>query len=69
MEAKDLIKALIAAGWTQAEIAERIGIQQPSISKVISGTTADIMSRHYRRLLALHARVCKRRRNAVSVKA
>lgn len=57
MEASELINDLIALGWTQAKIAERVGLQQPAISKVLRGEVSDVMSRSYRRLAALHAEV------------
>lgn len=55
MEARDYVLALTSKGLTQAQIAERTGIPQPTISKVYRGAVADVMSRNYRRLQALHA--------------
>lgn len=57
MEARELIEALIARGWTQQQIGERIGLTQASVSKVARGDVDDVMSRSYRRLEALHAEV------------
>lgn len=57
MEARDLVNALIQAEMTQAAIAERTGIPQPTISKISRGDVKDVMSRNYRRLLALHSEV------------
>jgi transcriptional regulator with XRE-family HTH domain len=54
MEARDLVRALVKSGLTQAAIAERTGIPQPTISKVSRGDVADVLSRNYRKLLALH---------------
>lgn len=54
MEARDYVVALTEKGLTQAQIAERTGIPQPTISKVFRGAVADVMSRNYRRLQALH---------------
>lgn len=57
MEAKDYVTELLAAGMTQAQIAEKTGIQQPTISKVKRGDVEDVLSRNYRRLQDLHAEV------------
>lgn len=57
MEARDYVKALVEAGMTQIAIAEKTGIPQPTISKVMRGEVADVMSRNYRKLQALHAEV------------
>ena len=54
MEAKDFISALIGHGLTQSQIAERTGIPQPSLSKVLRGDVDDVLSRNYRKLQALH---------------
>lgn len=57
MEAKDYVHAIRAAGLTQAQIAERTGIPQPTISKIGRGDVEDVMSKNYRALQALHAEV------------
>lgn len=57
MEARDFIEVLVRAGLTQVEIAARSGIPQPTISKVARGEVADVLSRNYRRLQALHDEV------------
>lgn len=58
MEAKDYVAAIREHGHlTQAQIAERTGIPQPTISKIERGDVADVMSRNYRALQALHAEV------------
>lgn len=57
MEAHEFIHALIAAGLTQSQIAERTGVPQPTISKVMRGEVRDVMSRNYRRIQALHSEV------------
>ena len=57
MEASDLISDLIAKGWTQVQIAERTGIPQPTVSKIVRKDVQDVMSRSYRKLAALHAEV------------
>lgn len=57
MEARDFVEALRGAGLTQVQIAERTGIPQPTISKVERGDVADVLSRNYRKLQALHAEV------------
>lgn len=54
MEAKDFISEILRAGLTQSQIAERTGIPQPTISKVVRGDVADVLSRNYRKLEALH---------------
>jgi transcriptional regulator with XRE-family HTH domain len=58
MEAKEFIAALVARGLTQSQIAERTGIPQPTLSKVLRGDVADVLSRNYRKLQALHDEVC-----------
>lgn len=55
MEAKDYVMGIRAHGLTQAQIAERTGIPQPTISKIERGDVSDVMSRNYRALQALHA--------------
>lgn len=57
MEAKDFVHAIRAAGLTQAQIAERTGIPQPTISKIERGDVKDVMSKNYRALQSLHADV------------
>lgn len=37
----DYVKQIIASGWTQREIASRVGCAQPSIAKIVSGRTVD----------------------------
>jgi len=54
MEAKDYVEAIRAHGLTQVQIAEKTGIPQPTISKIARGDVADVMSRNYRALQALH---------------
>jgi len=55
MEAKDFINELTEiAKLTQSQIAEATGIPQPTISKVARGDVADVLSRNYRKLQALH---------------
>lgn len=59
MEARDYIAELINKGkLTQAQIAERTGMAQPTISKVARGDVKDVLSMSYRRLQALHTEVC-----------
>ena len=55
MEARDYVNALIQLGLTQTVIADQTGIPQPTISKVARGEVADVLSRNYRKLQALHA--------------
>ena len=54
MEPRDLVLALKATGLTQKQIEEATGIPQPAVSKIERGEVADVMSRNYRALLALH---------------
>lgn len=55
MEPKDYVLAIRAFGLTQAEVAARTGIPQPTVSKIERGEVADVMSRNYRALQALLA--------------
>jgi transcriptional regulator with XRE-family HTH domain len=57
MEARDYVIALLNAGLTQAQIAEKTGMGQPTVSKVYRGDVSDVLSRNYRRLQELHAEV------------
>ena len=57
MEAKDFVVAIRKLGLTQAQIAERTGIAQPTISKIERNEVADVMSRNYRALEKLHDEV------------
>ena len=54
MEAKDYVDAIRKMGLTQAQIAEKTGIPQPTISKIERGDVSDVMSRNYRALQSLH---------------
>lgn len=54
MDAKDLLMAIRAFGLTQVQISERTGVAQSTISKIERGEVADIMSKSYRALQALH---------------
>ena len=54
MEAKDYVLAIRSHGLTQDQVAEKTGIPQPTISKIERGEVADVMSRNYRALQALH---------------
>lgn len=55
MEARDYLQAIRARGLTQAQVAEKTGIPQPTISKIERGDVTDVMSKSYRALQALHA--------------
>ncbi len=59
MEAKDYVRELLDSGLTQTQIAERTGIPQPTISKVLRGAVDDVLSRNYRRLQDLHTEVMR----------
>lgn len=54
MEARDLLLTIRSHGLTQAQVAERTGIPQPTISKIERGDVSDVMSRSYRALQSLH---------------
>lgn len=54
MEARDYLQAIRARGLTQAQVAEKTGIPQPTISKIERGDVTDVMSKNYRALQALH---------------
>lgn len=58
MEAAELVLALLEAGLTQQVIAERTGVHQTTVSKLARGEINDVLSRNYRALLSLHAKVC-----------
>ena len=57
MEAIDYLKAIRDTGLTQAQVAERTGITQSSISKIERGDVSDVRSKSYRALVSLHAEV------------
>lgn len=57
MDANEIIKDLIDRGLTQAAIADRVGVKQPAISKVLRGETEDVLSVTYRKLMALREEV------------
>jgi len=57
MEANEIIKDLIDRGLTRAAIADRVGVKQPAISKVLRGETEDVLSVTYRKLMALREEV------------
>lgn len=54
MEARDFVLDLQRWGLTQAQIAERSGVPQPTVSKIARGTVDDVLSRNYRNLEAVH---------------
>ena len=62
MELKAIIGELLAAGWTQARIAEKAGCSQPTISEIASGTTENPRFRIAAALIDLHRKECGRRR-------
>jgi transcriptional regulator with XRE-family HTH domain len=53
MEAIELVREIRAFGLTQAQISEKTGIPQPTISKIERGDVEDVMSRNYRQLQSL----------------
>lgn len=40
--------------WTESQIAERLGVSQPTVSRILNGQT-DCKSTTYRAISALHA--------------
>ena len=60
MEARDYVLDLCRWGMTQAQIAERTGIAQGTISKVARGAVKDVRSVKYRRLQTVHQEEAKR---------
>lgn len=65
MEAKDIVQSLIDKGRTQSQIAEKVGVQQSTISKLMNGSIADISSKTYRALLELNRNTRKQPAKAV----
>jgi predicted transcriptional regulator len=59
MEPRDLLIAIRESGLTQAQVSERTGIPQPTISKLERGDVQDVMSRNYRALQALYDEISK----------
>lgn len=54
MEAQDYVRGIKAKGLTQAQIEEKTGIPQPTISKIERGEVKDVMSKTYRAIKALY---------------
>ena len=54
---QQLLQQIRSTGLTQAEVADKTGIPQPTISKIERGAVEDVMSRSYRALAALHEQV------------
>ncbi len=53
------VKDLIEAGFTQKELAEAVGVSQPTISDLFTGVQKDIgIERGGRKIDALHAIHC-----------
>jgi transcriptional regulator with XRE-family HTH domain len=69
MEPRELVLAIKAKGLTQKQIEAETGIPQPTISKIERGDVADVMSRSYRALLTLHAKLTKPARRAAKAGA
>jgi len=66
MEARDYLKAIRDRGLTQAQVAEQTGIPQPTISKIERGEVEDVLSRNYRALQSLHAKLRKKPRRSTA---
>jgi len=56
MDWKKLISDLIATGMTQAEIAKRVQVTQPTICDIAAGRIKDVRWSNGERLRALHRR-------------
>lgn len=55
MEAKDYLQTIrVKHKLTQAQVSERTGIPQPTVSKIERGDVSDVMSKTYLALRALH---------------
>ena len=54
MTAQELLRSIRDHHLTQAQIAERTGIPQPTISKIERGLVDDVLSQTYLKLKALH---------------
>lgn len=61
----DLLKVIRDTGMTQAEVAERTGVPQSTISKIERGKVDDVMSASYLALQALYDSLPKKRRAKV----
>jgi transcriptional regulator with XRE-family HTH domain len=51
------LRELIASGLTQREIAQRVGLTQPTISRLLAGLHSDTRSAAAERVKALHEAV------------
>lgn len=69
MEARDYVLDLRRWGMTQAQIAERTGIAQPTISKIERGEVDDVLSRNYRSLQVVHQEEASKRAPARKARA
>ena len=69
MDPRELVLAIKAKGLTQKQIEEETGIPQPTISKIERGDVADVMSRSYRALLALHIKLARAPRRSAKAGA
>lgn len=49
----EVVQRIRSYGLTQAEVAERTGIPQPTISKIERGAVEDVLSRSYLALVVL----------------
>ena len=53
VEPSDYLRQLLASGLTQAAIARRTGIPQPTLSRIARGVVKDVPSKRSRKLVAL----------------
>jgi predicted transcriptional regulator len=61
---QELVKTLVEAGFSQAEIAAEAGVKQPTISRILSGGHTDPKSSVLIRLKHFADRVAAERRSA-----
>ncbi len=54
MTAQEYLKAIRDRGLTQAQIADKTGIPQGTISKIERGQVGDVLSKTYLAMKALH---------------
>ncbi|MDR0214568.1 MAG: helix-turn-helix domain-containing protein [Comamonas sp.] len=57
MDCRELLAEIRRTGLTQAEVAEKLGIRQASVSKLERGLTKELRAGAYSKLLALYGRI------------
>jgi transcriptional regulator with XRE-family HTH domain len=56
------LRELMASGFSQGEIARRVGLTQPTISRLLAGLHSDTRSAAAARIKALHDAVIPKRK-------